>query len=104
MRLRIRIESCFALGKSQFLDQAQAFENMKSLVDSCEADCGVDRFDFSIDSLCGRMISTAKCKSANRYPLGCCLVPLLAKRLDYGCIMELRVHVHTDYYIIMTLK
>jgi hypothetical protein len=70
---------------------------MKSLVDRCKADCGVDRFDFSVDSLCSRMISTAKCKSANRYPLGCCLVSFLAKRLDYGCIMGRGVHVHIDY-------
>jgi len=93
----IRIEPCLTLYKGQFLNQAQLLENMKGLVNRRETDCGVQRFDFSVDPLRGWMISIAKCKSTDRDPLGCCLVSFLTKSLNYGCVGGCVEHLHIYY-------
>ncbi len=97
VRLHIRVESCLTIYKSQFLNQAQFLENVKGLVDCRETDCGVHRLDFSVHTLRGRMISTAKRKSTDRDPLRCCLVSFLAKSLDYRRIRGRVVHFRIDY-------
>jgi hypothetical protein len=86
VRPYVRIESCPALWKIQFLYQAVFRQDLKRLVDCGETDCWMNLPDFTVDSLCGRMISTMESKSTDCYPLSSSLVSVLSESFDYQCV------------------
>jgi hypothetical protein len=86
VRLHVRIESCLALWKIQFLYQAVFRQDLKGLVDRGKTDCRMHFPDFTVNSLCGRMISAMEGKSADCYPLGSGLVSVLSESFDYHCV------------------
>jgi hypothetical protein len=83
VRFNVGIESRLAFWQIQLLDKAVFRKDLKRFVDCRETDGRMNLLDFVVDSLCGGMISTLECKSADRYSLWSGFISVLSENFDY---------------------